>query len=235
MHRYYEDACGRRYRFAGRHGRRFGAFSAGFSGGMGMGGRAFRAGRRLASGDLQLVLLALLEKQPSHGYELIKALEERSGGFYSPSPGMIYPALTWLEEVGYASVTAEGTKKLYSITDAGRAYLIQNREVTDAMLGQLEFIGRKMGRVREIFGGWDEDSGDPYGVDAARRELREALHEARRASAEVKNRIADILKSAADQIRGVKGSSGTGGSGTGGSGPSGSGTTGSGPSGSGPS
>ena len=228
MHRYYEDACGRRYRFAGRHGRRFGAFSAGFSGGMGMGGRAFRAGRRLASGDLQLVLLALLEKQPSHGYELIKALEERSGGFYSPSPGMIYPALTWLEEVGYASVTAEGTKKLYSITDAGRAYLNQNREVTDAMLGQLEFIGRKMGRVREIFGGWDEDSADPYGVDAARRELREALHEARRASAEAKNRIADILKSAAEQIRGAKGS-GTGGSGTGGSGPTGSGPTGSAP------
>src|SRR5215813_9647775 len=220
MHRYYEDACGRRYRFAGRHGRRFGAFSAGFSGGMGMGGRAFRAGRRLASGDLQLVLLALLEKQPSHGYELIKALEERSGGFYSPRPGMIYPALTWLEEVGYASVTAEGTKKLYSITDAGRAYLNQNRDVTDAMLGQLEYIGRKMGRVREIFGGYgEEDSGDPHGVDAARRELKDALHEARRASAEVKSRIADILKSAAEQIRGVKGG------GTSGGGPTGGGTS----------
>lgn len=226
MYRYFEDACGRGYRFAGRHGRRFGAFSAGFSGGMGMGGRAFRAGRRLASGDLQLVLLALLEKQPSHGYELIKALEERSGGFYSPSPGMIYPALTWLEEVGYASVTAEGTKKLYSITDAGRAYLDQNRDVTNTMLGQLEFVGRKMGRVREIFGGYgDEDSGDPYGVDAARRELREALQEARRASSEVRSRIADILKSAAEQIRGAK-DSGTSGSGPGSSGPGGPGGSG---------
>jgi DNA-binding PadR family transcriptional regulator len=216
MYRYFEDACGRAYRFGGRHGRRFGMFSAGFPGGTGMGGRAFRAGRRLASGDLQLVLLALLEKQPSHGYELIKALEERSGGFYSPSPGMIYPALTWLEEVGYASVTAEGAKKLYSITDAGRAYLNQNRDVTNAMLGQLEFIGRKMGRVREIFGGYgDEESGDPYGVDAARRELRDALQEARRASAEVRSRIADILKSAAEQIRGAKGG-GTSGSGPGG-------------------
>jgi DNA-binding PadR family transcriptional regulator len=203
MHRYFEDSCGRRYRFAGGHGRRFGVFSAGFSGGMGMGGRAFRAGRRLASGDLQLVLLALLEKQPSHGYELIKALEERSGGFYSPSPGMIYPALTWLEEVGYASVTAEGAKKLYSITDAGRAYLNQNRDVTDAMLGQLEFIGRKMGRVREIFGSTgDEDAGDGQGFDAARRELREALREKRGAAAEEWKRIAEILKSAAAQIRG---------------------------------
>jgi DNA-binding PadR family transcriptional regulator len=202
MYRYFEDACGRPYRFAGR-GRRFGVFSAPFSGGMGMGGRAFRAGRRLASGDLQLVLLALLEKQPSHGYELIKALEERSGGFYSPSPGMIYPALTWLEEVGYASVTAEGTKKLYSITDAGRAYLNQNRDVTDAMLGQLEFIGRKMGRVREIFGTYGEDeSADAQGVDAARRELREALRAKRGAAAEEWSRIAEILKNAAAQIRG---------------------------------
>ena len=79
------------------HRLRFGVFSGGFGGGMGMGGRAFRAGRRLASGDLQLVLLALLAERASHGYELIKALEERSGGFYSPSPGMVYPALTWLE------------------------------------------------------------------------------------------------------------------------------------------
>src|SRR5215472_17452476 len=203
MHRYYEDACGRRYRFAGRHGRRFGAFSAGFSGGMAMGGRAFRAGRRLASGDLQLVLLALLEKQLSHGYELIKALEERSGGFYSPSPGMIYPALTWLEEVGYASVTAEGTKKLYSITDTGRAWLEQNREAAQAMLGQLDSIRRKMGRVREIFGGFDEDDeSDPQGVGAARRELRQALREKRGAAADEKLRVAQILRDAAAQIRG---------------------------------
>src|SRR6516164_2355400 len=183
MHGHFCDEGARRSRgaamrkyFMGGYGRRFGAFAGGFADAMGMGGRAFRAGRRLAAGDLQLVLLALLADRASHGYELIKALEERSGGFYSPSPGMIYPALTWLEEVGYASVTAEGAKKLYTITDAGRAYLNQNRDVTDAMLGQLEFIGRKMGRVREIFGTYGEDeSADAQGVDAARRELREAL------------------------------------------------------------
>jgi DNA-binding PadR family transcriptional regulator len=190
--------------YMGRHGRRFGHFAGGFTGGMGMGGRAFRAGRRLASGDLQLVLLALLGERPSHGYELIKALEERSGGFYSPSPGMIYPALTWLEEVGYASVAAEGTKKLYSITDAGREYLRENQEAADAMLGQLEHIGRKMGRVREIFGGDDEgeELADSKEVHAARRELKQALRDKRGASAEEKARIAAILKSAAAQIKG---------------------------------
>ena len=184
------------------HRRRFGVFSGGFGGGMGMGGRAFRAGRRLASGDLQLVLLALLAERASHGYELIKALEERSGGFYSPSPGMVYPALTWLEEVGYASVAAEGAKKLYSITDAGRAYLDQNRETAETMLRQLEYIGRKMGRVREIFGGYgEEESGDSRGIDAARRELKEALRDKRGASAQEQSRIVEILKSAAAQIR----------------------------------
>jgi DNA-binding PadR family transcriptional regulator len=200
----FEDELSREYHFSRRHGHRFGHFGAGFMGGMGMGGAAFRAGRKLASGDLQLVLLALLAEQPSHGYELIKALEERSGGFYAPSPGMVYPALTWLEEVGYASVTADGSKKLYSITDAGRAYLNEHQEAADAMLAQLEHIGRKMGRVREIFGGFDEgdEFGDSREVHSARRELKQALREKRGASAEERARIAAILKSAAAQIRG---------------------------------
>jgi DNA-binding PadR family transcriptional regulator len=190
----------------GGHGRRFGHFAGGFGGGfgMGMGGRAFRAGRRLASGDLQLVLLALLAEQPSHGYELIKALEERSDGFYSPSPGMVYPALTWLEEVGYASVAAEGAKKLYSITDAGREYLKENQESAQAMLGQLAYIGQKMGRVREIFGAFgDEDEGaDSDEIRAARRDLKQALRDKRGVAAEEKSRIAAILRDAAGRIRG---------------------------------
>jgi DNA-binding PadR family transcriptional regulator len=199
-HRGPQDAQGEREYFMGhRHGRRFGHFTAGFMGGMGMGGRAFRAGRRLASGDLQLVLLALLAEQPSHGYELIKALEERSDGFYCPSPGMVYPALTWLEEMGYTSVAAEGAKKLYSITDTGRAYLSENQDAADAMLSQLEQIGRKMGRLREAFGE-DEDS-DWRELEAVRRELKHALREKRGASAEERSRIIAILKQAVAQIR----------------------------------
>jgi len=193
----FADEDPRAYYFAHRHGRRFGVFAGGF--GTGMGGRAFRAGRRLASADLQLVLLALLADRPGHGYELIKALEERSGGFYSPSPGMVYPALTWLEEVGYTNVAAEGAKKLYSITESGRAYLRENQDAADAMLDQLEHIGRKMGRVREIFGGQDEK--DEI-IGAARNELEQALRERRGAPAEERSRIAAILKEAAARIRG---------------------------------
>ena len=178
-------------------------FAGGFGGLMGRGGRAFLAGRRLASGDLRLVLLAFLEERASHGYELIKALEERSGGFYTPSPGMIYPALTWLEEMGYASVTAEGAKKLYNITDAGHTYLSENRQSADAMLRQLDYIGRKMGRVREIFGGFEEEeASDAQGLGAARRDLRQALREKQGAAADERSRIAQILRDAAARIRG---------------------------------
>ena len=106
--------CARRAR-----GGHFGGFGAGFGHGTGLGGRGFFGGRKLGSGELQLVILALLEERPRHGYEIIKALEDTSKGFYAPSPGMVYPALTYLEEVGYATVEAEGSKKLYRITDAG--------------------------------------------------------------------------------------------------------------------
>ena len=209
MHRHFHhhgrhaDFAARMHLMAHRHGRGFGHFSGGFMGGMGMGGRSFRAGRRLASGDLQLLLLALLAERASHGYELIKALEERSDGFYSPSPGMVYPALSWLEDMGYASVAAEGLKKLYSITETGLAYLTEHRDAADAMLRQLEQVGRKMGRLREVFGGAEEDEeADWLELAALRRELREALREKRRGSAEEKSRVLAILRQAVAQIRG---------------------------------
>src|SRR5579885_771056 len=124
-----------RHRFHGP-----GPFAFGFAGGMGLGGRGFRTGRKLGSAELQLVLLALLAERPSYGYELIKAVEERSGGFYAPSPGVVYPALTYLDEVGHASVEAEGTKKRYSITDAGRKHVAENQETVDAIFAQFDLI-----------------------------------------------------------------------------------------------
>jgi DNA-binding PadR family transcriptional regulator len=183
------------------HGRGFGRF--GFGGGPGMGPESFR-GRKMGSVDLRLVLLTLLGARPSYGYELIKALEDRSGGFYSPSPGMVYPALTWLEEVGYASVSSEGAKKLYAITDAGREYLAQHQAAADSILSQLEHIARRLGRMREAVSGFEEDeaAGNSAELWQARRELKEALRAAHGASQEEKQRIAAILRSAAAKIRG---------------------------------
>src|SRR5271155_2192626 len=108
------------HRGGGRSGHGRGGFGHRFMGGGPPGAR------RLGAADLQLVLLALLAEQPAHGYELIRVLEERSGGFYTPSPGVIYPALTYLEEIGYATFESEGAKKLYQITEAGRRYLEEN-------------------------------------------------------------------------------------------------------------
>ena len=82
----------------------------------------------LKKGSIEMLVLALVESRPRHGYEIIKALEERFGGMYSPSAGTVYPTLTLLEDLGYARVTVEESgKKIYSITDEGRAYLSNNR------------------------------------------------------------------------------------------------------------
>ena len=128
-----------------------------FAGGGGMGGEGwgnmggnFRIGRMLASGDLRLVALYLIEQQPRHGYDLIKAIEEKSGGFYSPSPGIVYPALTFLEEAGYVTSAVDGNKKLYTITDEGRVHLADNREAIESTLSFLAKAGEQVNRFREF-------------------------------------------------------------------------------------
>jgi DNA-binding PadR family transcriptional regulator len=112
----------------GRHGR--------------SGGRS-SLGRFFAHGDLRLVILHLIAEKPRHGYELIKAIEERVGGAYSPSPGVIYPTLTLLEELGYVTASAgEGGKKLHELTAEGRAFLDANRPAVDALLARMDEAGR---------------------------------------------------------------------------------------------
>lgn len=192
-------------------GRGFGHFAAGFGDGAGRGGAGFRTGRKLTLADLQLLILALLANKPSHGYELIKTLEERSGGFYSPSPGMVYPALTYLEEIGHATVEEVGAKKRYHITEEGRTYIEEHRAVADTILDELMRIGRRMEHVRRAFTGEDtnEDVGDEHvsfrgaaEFHTARRALKSAIHARLHASPQEARRIADILKRAAAEILG---------------------------------
>src|SRR5580692_6483411 len=121
----------------GREGRRhfggggLGGFFGGLGGGFRGGGPGMRTAKVLASGDLQLIILLLLSEKPRHGYEIIKAVEEHSSSVYMPSPGMVYPALTYLEEMGYTVVAAEGSKKLYSITADGTLHLSKHRVAAD--------------------------------------------------------------------------------------------------------
>jgi len=105
-------------------------------------GGPFRGGRMFEQGDLKYVILQLLQEKPRHGYEIIKALEERFGGMYSPSAGTVYPTLTLLEDMGYARVSVEeGGKKIYSITDEGRTYLAQNRSAVDDIFDRITELG----------------------------------------------------------------------------------------------
>ncbi len=111
------------------------------------GERGGRGERVFDSGDLRFVILALIAEKPSHGYELIKAIEEKLGGGYAPSPGVVYPTLTLLEELGYVTVEAqEGGKKLYSITDAGRGFLAENQPTVDGLFARMDQARSRGGR-----------------------------------------------------------------------------------------
>jgi DNA-binding PadR family transcriptional regulator len=185
----------------GRHGgrHRFGRGGHGFFG-RGSGGD-FPPSRRLASQDLQLVILALLADQPAHGYELIRTIEERSDGFYTPSPGVIYPALTYLEEVGHASVEQDAGRKRYSITAQGRAHLEEYRTTADAILQALSRIGRRMDEVREAFAGVsDLDAEASEELHRARHALKRAMRAKHGGDAAEARRIAKILERAAAEI-----------------------------------
>ncbi|MFC7736696.1 PadR family transcriptional regulator [Roseomonas sp. GCM10028921] len=87
---------------------------------------------------MRLVVLAMLAEQPRHGYELINAIGERLGGSYSPSPGVIYPTLSWLEGMGYAVIEAEQAgRKRYRLTPEGEGFLAVNRQTVDALFSRI--------------------------------------------------------------------------------------------------
>ncbi len=107
-----------------------------------------RSGRRVFDqGDLRAVILSLIAEKPRHGYELIKAIEEMLGGGYAPSPGIVYPTLTYLEEAGQiALASSEGGKKLYAISPEGEAYLAANQAAMAALKA-------RVAAAREMFAG----------------------------------------------------------------------------------
>ena len=124
----------------------------GFGGGpRGPWAKGFGGGRErlFDAGDLKLVLLKLLSEQPSYGYQLIKTMEERLSGGYAPSPGVIYPTLTLLEEEGLASVaTSETNKKVYSVTPEGLQFLEENKQRVAEIFERLEEKGEHFQRGR---------------------------------------------------------------------------------------
>lgn len=123
------DGCRSRHPFG---------FDAREDGGRGFGRGGRGGGRFFDHGDLRLVVLKLIADKPSHGYELIKAIETAAGGAYSPSPGVIYPTLTLLEELGYVAASdAGGGKKLYAVTDEGQAFLAANAQPVGGLFARM--------------------------------------------------------------------------------------------------
>ena len=141
---------GRSFRFGPRglhidFGGAFGDGPGDSFGGMGRGGGGRRGRKRMfESGELRLVLLKLVADQPRHGYQLIKAIEELTEGDYAPSPGVVYPTLTLLDDMGLiAEKQSPDAKKVFEATDEGRAHLAENEAEVDELIERLEGHGKK--------------------------------------------------------------------------------------------
>ena len=155
------------------------------------GGYEPRDGRPFDSGDLRLVILAMLADKPRHGYEIIKSLGERVGGDYSPSPGVVYPTLSTIEDMGYATAAQEqGGRKLYTLTPEGDAFFAENKAQVDAIFARLD-------------GADGARRGDFAPVLRAMENLRMAVRlrvRRRESTAAVVQAIADALDAAAKAI-----------------------------------
>jgi DNA-binding PadR family transcriptional regulator len=177
------------------------AFVMGFGPGPGWGGRGFGRGgggegggrRRMFDGtELRLILLKLIAEQPRHGYDLIREIEARSGGAYAPSPGVVYPTLTLLDEMDLIQVQeSEGAKKQFAITPAGEAHLAERAEEAEALFARLAELGDAQAR----------HSGGP--IRRAMHNLRNVLGErvaGGDSDADMLHRVAEILDEAARKI-----------------------------------
>lgn len=198
FHKHRGDRHAHWHAMRGRHGGGFwgggfgDAFEEGF-GGFG-GGRGGRGGRRRVfdGAELRLVLLALIGEQPRHGYDLIKAIEERSGGAYAPSPGVVYPTITMLEDMGHiAEQAAEGSKRLFAITDAGKLEIGEQAEKVEALFARIEAMGQEQ-----------EGGEGRFPIKRAMVNLAMALRErmSRDRNPETIHAIAELLDEAARKI-----------------------------------
>ncbi|RDE06059.1 PadR family transcriptional regulator [Sphingomonas aracearum] len=164
----------------------------GFGGPDGFGREGGRARRMFDGGELRLVLLKLIGDAPRHGYDLIREIEALTGGAYAPSPGVVYPTLTLLDEMGLVEEQrSDGAKKRFGVTEAGRQHLAENREQVDALIARLAALGRQ------------QEQGDRAQVRRAMGNLREVLKNrlfAGDISDEQAHAIAALIDEAAQKI-----------------------------------
>jgi DNA-binding PadR family transcriptional regulator len=190
FHRHFDDHIRYSHGGPGHRGFGHGPFRGWRSRGAGFGGRE---GRMFDGGELRLVILALIAEKARYGYEVIKELGERVGGDYSPSPGVVYPTLTMLEEMGYASASLDPQgRKLYAVTPEGEKVLADNKAQIDAILAR--------------FGDSDSRFAGFVSVKRAMLNLRSALQlrlRGRAATPDEIQAIVDALDAAAKTIERV--------------------------------
>ncbi|MBU2085356.1 MAG: PadR family transcriptional regulator [Alphaproteobacteria bacterium] len=175
----------------GRHARWHMKMAMGGRRGHGRGGMGRRGGRPLGHGDLRLLILSLISEIPRHGYDLIQEIETRTGGTYKPSPGVIYPALEIIQDLGLAEVRTEDGKKTFHITDAGKAELEREAATVEAIHERLADLLKA------------EEDVDPTDVRTAMHRLRHAIIKTVRhkmADEARQRRIVEILNAAKDEI-----------------------------------
>ena len=162
---------------------------------------SFLRGRKFGADELQILLLTLLKDQASYGYELIKTLTEKSGGFYTPSPGVIYPALTYLEDVGHVTVQQEGNRKRYAINEQGEGWLTDNQALAEALLAKLALFARQSETVNQAM--FEQRQPFESSLMQAIHELRSQLHSYHGSDAETQQQIATILQQTLAQLKSV--------------------------------
>ena len=160
------------------------------------GGRKGFRFRVFDRGDLKYMILSLLADKPMHGYEVMRALEEESGGCYTASPGSIYPTLQWLEDMGYVVSEEREEKKVYSITEAGRMFLKENGDVVDD-------ITERVSRFTDRFFGDDMRDLTRSFRDLARATFEGAMHWAE--DPDGLARMREVLENAAEEMRRARG------------------------------
>ena len=154
--------------------------------------RGFGRESPFSKGDLKYVILDLLREKPRYGYEVIRALEERSHGFYTPSPGVVYPTLQMLEEMGYASAAERDGKKIYTITDEGSKFLDEQKDFTDEVKSHMkrQWNPQNIGMFAQTMAEFGELA-------------RMVGHRARRIDADKMKRIREVISSASDEIKAI--------------------------------
>ncbi|MBI3977140.1 MAG: PadR family transcriptional regulator [Chloroflexi bacterium] len=158
-------------------------------------GRGF--GSMFERGDLKFVILDLLAEKPRHGYEIIRELEERFGGFYAPSPGAVYPTLQMLEDLGYVEATTVDGRKIYRLTEAGRQFHAERKPTVDDIWsrveewmgpGTWEGLGQMFGELGEFARLFSRTNAQTWRDPAKQRQIHEVLRRARQEIAAILER-----------------------------------------------